>query len=124
MRPIAIASAVLSFAATALCVDKSNLTKPLSSKNILPKDFTPPQVFKNINLVHIINLEKSFVKESINVVIENIGTTPQDEYYVPFTSEQIQRVGGFEAKDRKNAELGLFEVELAEFDPERYELDE
>ena len=119
MRPIALATAVLSFAATALCAEKSNLTKPLTSRTLLPKTFTPPQVFKNINLVHLINLEKSYPKEAINVVIENVDSVAHDEYYIPFTSEQIQRIGVLEVKDKKNAEAGLFSVSAIDFDPER-----
>jgi oligosaccharyltransferase complex subunit alpha (ribophorin I) len=120
MRPLAIATAVLSFAATALCAEKGNLTKPLISRLILPSNFKPPQTFKNVNLVHTINLEKSYPKESINVVIENIASTPQDEYYIPFTSRQMETIGGLEVKDRKDPDGGLFEVEAVEFDPERY----
>src|SRR5579871_5727491 len=112
MKPLAIATAVLSFVATAFCADKSNLTKPLTSTNIRPASFKPPQVFKNVNLVHVINLEKSYPKESINVVIENIASTPQDEYFIPFTAEQAKKIGGFEVRDRKVPELGLFMVEL------------
>jgi len=119
MRPFAIASAVLSFASTALCVEKGNLTKPLTSRIILPSNFKPAQSFKNVNLVHIINLEKSYPKESINVVIENIASTPQDEYFIPFTSKQMETIGGLEVKDRKDAESPLFEVDAVEFDPER-----
>ena len=119
MKPLAIATAVLSFATTALCDDKSNLTKPLKSENVLPSTFKPPQVFKNINLVHVVNLEKSYPKESINVVIENIASTPQDEYFIPFTIEQMEKIGSLEVRDRKVPELGLFAVDPIEIDTER-----
>jgi len=76
-------------------------------------------VFKNTNLVHVINLEKSYPKESINVVIENTSKEPQDEYYIPFTAEQIEKVGTLEVSDRKVPELGRFKVDSVEFDPER-----
>lgn len=89
------------------------------SNVVLPAEFKPPQVFKNVNLVHIISAEKSFVKDNINVVIENTSKEPQDEYYVPFTSEQIARIGGFEVKDRKNSEAGQFATEVVEIHPER-----
>jgi oligosaccharyltransferase complex subunit alpha (ribophorin I) len=119
MKPLAIATTVLSFAATALCADKSNLTKPLTSKNILPSTFKPPQVFRNINLVHVINLEKSYPKESVNVVIENPTTTSQDEYFIPFTAEQMEKICGLEVRDKKIPELGMFAVEPVEIDAER-----
>ena len=119
MRPLAIATAVLSFASAALCAEKGNLTKPLTSKLILPSTFKPAQNYKNNNLVHIINLEKNYPKEAINVVIENVASTPQDEYFIPFTSHQMATIGSLEVKDRKNPESPLFEVEAVEFDPER-----
>ena len=120
MRPLSIAAAAFSFASTALCAEKGNLTKPLSSRLILPSTFKPAQSFKNVNLVHIINLEKSYPKESINVVIENIASTPQDKYFIPFTSQQMQTIGGLEVKDRKDPDSVLFEVEAVEVDTQRY----
>ncbi len=119
MKPLAIATAVLSFATAAVCADKSNLTKPLTSQNVLPSTFKPAQVFKNVNLVHVINLEKSYPKESINVVIENIASAPQDEYFIPFTTEQMEKIGGLEVRDRKVPELGMFAAEPVEIDAER-----
>ena len=119
MRPFAIATAVISFATVALSAEAANLTKPLTSRIILPTNFKPPQTFKNINLVHTINLEKSYPKESINVVIENIATTAQDEYYILFTSQQMETIGGLEVRDKKDLDSGLFEVKAVEFDPER-----
>lgn len=119
MKPLAIATAVLSLAATAFCADKSNLTKQRTSTNVLPAIYKPPQVFKNVNLVHVISLEKSYPKESVNVVIENIASTPQDEYFIPFTAEQMEKIGGLEVRDRKVPELGLFTVEPVEIEVER-----
>ncbi|KHE89974.1 Ribophorin I [Neurospora crassa] len=81
-----------------------------------PATFTPPQVFKNVNLVHIVSLEKNYVKESINVVIENIDTEAQSDYILPFANEQLSRLGGLEVRDRKNAESGPFVVEPVEFE--------
>lgn len=90
-----------------------------TSKVTLPSSFKPPQVFKNANLVHIISLEKNYAKEIINVKIENIAKEPQDEYFIPFTSDRLSRVGGIEVKDKKNAEIGPFQVDVVEFDPNR-----
>lgn len=119
MRSSTLPAAVLSFAATAFCADRSNISEPLTSKLVLSSTFAPPQVFKNINLVHVINLEKSYPKESINVVIENTSNEPQDEYYIPFTADQISKVGTLEVSDRKEPELGTFQLDSVEFDPER-----
>ncbi|KAK0618043.1 Ribophorin I [Bombardia bombarda] len=82
-----------------------------------PVHIHAPQVFKNANLVHVISVEKNYVKESINVVIENIDKAAQDEYFIPFTADQVSRLGGVEVKDRKDATAGPFTAEVAEFDP-------
>lgn len=55
----------------------------------------------------------------VNVVIENTSKEPQDEYYIPFTADQIQRVGGLEVKDKKDADAGIFKVAIIEYDKER-----
>lgn len=91
-----------------------------TSKVTLPSTFKPPQVFKNANLVHIISLEKNYVKETVNTKVENIANDPQDEYYLPFNADQISKVGGFEVRDKKNADAGPFSVDVVEFDPDRY----
>ena len=112
----AIATAVLSIVVSA---KKGNLTKPLSTRLLLPPDFKPSQSFQNVNLLHTINLEKSYPKESINVVIENTASTDQDEYFLPFTARQMETIGGLEIRDRKDPEAGLFDVEAIDFDTER-----
>ncbi|KAI3322041.1 oligosaccharyltransferase alpha subunit [Xylariaceae sp. AK1471] len=114
MKFTAIAAACLSLVSTASA--NANHATSASSK-VIPSTFKPPQVFKNANLVHIISLEKNYVKESINVLIENISPEPQDEYYLPFTSEQMEKIGGFEVKDRKNSDVVGFTVNAVEFDP-------
>ncbi|KAF4469416.1 oligosaccharyl transferase complex subunit ost4 [Fusarium albosuccineum] len=114
MKPSAIATALLSFVSAALA---SATPETQTSKVILPADFKPPQVFKNANLVHVISLEKNYVKEQINVLVENVASEPQTEYYVPFTADQLPRVGGFEVKDRKDASAGTFATEVVEYDP-------
>ena len=96
----------------------SNLTH--ESRNILPSTFKPPQHFRNVNLVRNINLEKSYARETINVVIENIDKQPQSEYYLPFEQVTIGRVGGLEVKDKKDPKKEGFHAEVAEIDPFRY----
>lgn len=96
-----------------------NLTSPLSSHQILPANFKPPQVFKNVNLLRNINLEKGYVRETVNVVIENTDSKPHDEYYVPFKVESIQNVGGLEVRDKKDPEKPAFRAENVEYDPYR-----
>jgi oligosaccharyltransferase complex subunit alpha (ribophorin I) len=111
MKTLAVFSAVLSLLGT--------VSASSDSKTTLPSTFKPPQVFKNANLVHVVSVEKNFVKENINVLIENIDKAAQDEYYLPFTGDEMSRLGGFEVKDRKDASLSGFTVEAVEFDPER-----
>ncbi|KAH7181120.1 Ribophorin I-domain-containing protein [Fusarium sp. MPI-SDFR-AT-0072] len=113
MKPFAITTALFSFVSVALA---GATTDSKTSKVILPVDFKPPQVFKNANLVHVISLEKTYVKEQINVLVENVAKEPQTEYYVPFTAEQLPRIGGFEVKDRKDANAGPFVAETVEYD--------
>ncbi|KAI0817619.1 oligosaccharyltransferase alpha subunit [Xylaria sp. FL0064] len=115
MKFTAVVAACLSLASTASA--EANVDASASSKAGLSSTFTPPQTFKNANLVHIISLEKNYVKESINVLIENVSEKPQDEYYLPFTNEQLERIGGFEVKDRKNSDVVGFNVDAVEFDP-------
>jgi oligosaccharyltransferase complex subunit alpha (ribophorin I) len=98
----------------------SNGSKPLSSRQILPSTFTPPQVFENVNLVRNINLEKGYPREMINVVIKNVDSKPQSEYYLPFEADLISRIGGLEVRDKKDTKKPPFTVEVTEYDTERY----
>ncbi|KAI1761876.1 Ribophorin I [Hypoxylon sp. FL1150] len=114
MKFTAAAAACLSLFSQVL--GDTSTAGPSSSKVVLPATFKPPQVFKNANLVHVITLEKNYAKENINVLIENVSQEPQDEYFLPFTSDQMERIGGIEVKDRKDATVSGFAVEAVEFD--------
>lgn len=118
MRALALLGVCLSISSLA-AADNSNLTDQLSSHQILPDSFKPPSAFKNVNLVRNINLEKSYVRETINVVIENTDSRPQDKYYFPFQANTIGKVGGFEVRDKKDASKPAFPAELVEYDPYR-----
>ena len=50
-------------------VVNSSSPQQLSSKQILPSNFQPPQVFEHVNLVRNVNLDKGYVRETINVVV-------------------------------------------------------
>nr|OQO25948.1 hypothetical protein B0A51_06086 [Rachicladosporium sp. CCFEE 5018] len=93
----------------------SNLTE--KSRNILPSTFKPPQVFRNTNLVRNINLDKSYPRETINVIVENIDAKAQSEYYIPFVAGDIARIGALEVRDKKDATTGPFAAEVVEIDP-------
>lgn len=118
IKALSLATAVLSFAGAAL--SKSTVTKPASTQNILPSTFTPPQVFKNTNVVRSINLEKSYPRNIVNVVIENVSPEAQDEYYIPFTSAQAERLGNLEVKDNKDLTSAAFSFEAVSIDGPRY----
>ncbi|KAI4252007.1 MAG: hypothetical protein LQ352_004523 [Teloschistes flavicans] len=102
------------FSATSLA--DSNLSEPLSSQQILPDGFKPPQVFQNVNLLRTTNLEKGYIRETVNVVIENIDSKAQDQYYIPFSADVIDKVGGLEVRDKKNPGPA-FKAEVVEYDP-------
>ena len=118
MRPLTSITACLCLLTT-YCTAELGLTKPLSSHQILPDNFKPPQVFKNANLLRNINLEKGYVKETVNVVIENIDRQEQDTYYLPFKAEVIGKVGGLEVRDKKDHDKPAFLSEIVEYDPYR-----
>ncbi|KAK0881587.1 dolichyl-diphosphooligosaccharide--protein glycosyltransferase subunit 1 [Friedmanniomyces endolithicus] len=87
------------------------------SRNILPSTFKPAQHFRNVNLVRNINLEKSYARETINVVVENVDAQPQSEYFLPFEQSSLGRIGGLEVKDKKDPEKAGFLVDVVEVDP-------
>ncbi|MCJ1233368.1 dolichyl-diphosphooligosaccharide--protein glycosyltransferase subunit 1 [Varicellaria rhodocarpa] len=115
MKSLGFLLGCLPFASVIYGTD-SNLSEPLSSHQILPRNFRPPPVFKNVNLVRNINLEKGYVKETVNVVIQNTDANSQDEYYIPFKASIIGKVGGLEVRDKKNPETSPFKSEVVEYD--------
>ena len=54
------------------------------------------------------------------VVVENIDSSPQSEYYFPFGADTIGHVGGFEARDKKEPSKAAFPAEVVEYDPFRW----
>ncbi|KAL2141855.1 hypothetical protein VTI28DRAFT_1891 [Corynascus sepedonium] len=117
MKTSAVFSAFLSLLSLASAASPDRKSSS-STSTTLPATFKPPQVFKNANLVHVISVEKNYVKENINVLVQNVDEQPQDEYYVPFTADQMSRLGGVEVKDRKDASVGPFVAETVEIDQE------
>ena len=91
----------------------SNTTQSSHSQQILSSNFKPPQVFENVNLIRTTNLEKGYVRETVNLVIQNVDPKPQDEYYLPFEYDIVAKIGGIEAKDKKNVNKPPFNVRLA-----------
>ncbi|ORY11812.1 dolichyl-diphosphooligosaccharide--protein glycosyltransferas-like protein subunit 1 [Clohesyomyces aquaticus] len=117
MRSATLFSGCIAALATLVSAEL-NISQPLLSRQVLPSIFKPPQVFKNVNLVRTTNLDKAYPRETINVIIENVDSAPQSEYYLPFESGLISRVGGLEVKDKKAPEQGVFKVEVVEYDTE------
>ncbi|KAF2634190.1 Ribophorin I [Massarina eburnea CBS 473.64] len=117
MRSIAFLSSCIA-ALSSFAFADLNLSQPLLSRQVLPSTFKPPQVFKNANLVRTTNLDKAYARETINVVIENVDSQPQSEYYLPFESSLIAKIGGLEVRDKKDADKGAFKVEVVGLDIE------
>jgi oligosaccharyltransferase complex subunit alpha (ribophorin I) len=108
MRLLSLASTALALVAGALSLTaESNLTEPRSTQKIITGDFKPPQVFENTNLVRNINLEKGYVRETTNILVTNTDKSPQSEYYIPFEYDVMGRIGGFDARDKKNPDYAL-----------------
>ncbi|KAF5849359.1 hypothetical protein GGP41_006294 [Bipolaris sorokiniana] len=116
MRSISLTSCIAALATFAAA--ELNLSEPLLSKQVLPSTFAPPQVFKNANLVRTTNLDKAYPRETINVIIQNIDSKAQSEYYLPFDSTLLSKVGGLEVRDKKATEKGIFKVDVVGFDAE------
>lgn len=95
---------------------KEDLQNEATTQQTIQGDFKPPPVFVNTNLVRNTNLEKGYVRETVNVVVTNIDRAPQSKYYVPFEYDTIAKVGGFEVRDKKNAAKGRLEVTQAALD--------
>jgi oligosaccharyltransferase complex subunit alpha (ribophorin I) len=118
MRSSSLLSRCLGAALVALAAAKAPAHEPLSSSNALQGAFTPPQVFKNANLVRTTNLDKAFAREVINVVVENIDQQPHGDYYLPFAAAAMANVGSLEARDKKNAAAGPLTVDAVAMDPD------
>lgn len=112
MRLLRLAAACASICVAVVCAE-TNLTTPQKSQHTLKGDFKPPQVFKNINLVRNTNLDKAYVRETVNVVIENVDSQPQSDYYLPFEYDVMGKVGGLEARDKKDGSKGPLQVTRA-----------
>ena len=115
MKALVLATSIATLCSIA--ASEANLSQPLTSRTILPDTFSPPQVFRNVNLLRSINLEKGYARETINVVVENVASTPQDEYFLPFPFNIVDRIGGLEVRDKKVPEKGVLDVALVEYDP-------
>jgi oligosaccharyltransferase complex subunit alpha (ribophorin I) len=88
-----------------------------SSTKLLSPAFSPPQAFENTNLVRNINLEKSYPRETTNIVIKNVADQPQTEYYFQFPTSLVGQVSGLEASNKKSDVA--YHVELAAYETPR-----
>ncbi|PYH90665.1 oligosaccharyltransferase alpha subunit OstA [Aspergillus ellipticus CBS 707.79] len=114
MRPFTALSALCGLLLSASSFVGADST---TSRVALPRDFKPPQVFKNANLVRTSNLEKGYLRETVNVVVENVDKLPQSDYYLTFPSDLYENVGALEVRDKTSPENGRFDVEATEFIP-------
>lgn len=118
MRPFTTLTALCGLFLSSTSLANAESTAP-SSRVALPRDFKPPQVFKNVNLVRNTNLEKGYLRETVNVVVENVDKQPQSDYYLSFPSDLYDKVGALEVRDKSAPEQGRFDVEATEFDSNR-----
>jgi oligosaccharyltransferase complex subunit alpha (ribophorin I) len=99
----------LVFNCNLVCAGQSN-NSTSDARLVLPRDFIPPQTFKNVNLVRTTSLEKGYVRETVNVVVENTAKQPQSDYYMPFPSDTIGKIGAFEVRDKKTLSKPRFDI--------------
>src|ERR1700712_2510704 len=93
------------------------LVNAIPSTRLLSPAFSPPQAFEQTNLVRNINLEKSYPRETTNIVIKNVADQPQTEYYFQFPSILSSHVSGLEASNKKTDIT--YQVEFAEHETPR-----
>lgn len=103
-----LAGCVFGLLAAGLATAGPNTTSPAAQRNL----FTPPQVFQHTNLVRNVDLSKSYARDTVNIIVENIDSKPQQTYYFPASTEG--RLGGLEARDKKKADEAPLKVELAD----------
>ncbi|KAH9864608.1 hypothetical protein J1614_010543 [Plenodomus biglobosus] len=115
MRSTSLVASCLAALSSVACAHL-NLSEPLVSKQLLPSTFKPPQVFKNTNLVRTTNLDKVYPRETISVIIQNIDSQPQSDYYLPFEASVLSKIGGFEVRDKKAVDKAPFHVDVVGLD--------
>lgn len=94
-----------------VCADEKTTSRVAATS-----EFNPPQVFMNTHLVRNTNLEKGYVREVVNVVVDNVDKQPQSNYYLPFPSDVFDKVGSLEVRDKKAPEKGRMDVEAVGVD--------
>jgi len=87
----------------------------LLSTSQIAAAFSPPQVFKNTNLLRTIDVSKGYIQQTIAVIIENTSERPQSEYFLPISQDELARVSYIAAKDKK--EGTVFTTSLVTDDP-------
>lgn len=104
-----VAAALFTGSATA----DANATKPLVSKHILPKSFNPPEVFTISKIDRTVSLEKVYPKETWDFTIKNTGKVSRRDIYIPFETDVIERIGGFEAHEAGSKSSGIIAEAVA-----------
>ncbi|KAK9475673.1 Ribophorin I [Lipomyces japonicus] len=70
-----------------LAVFTALLSPSLASAPLSNSQFVPAQSFKVNNLLRNIDLTKSYLRETLSFVIENIGTASEEEFFLTFPFE-------------------------------------
>lgn len=77
--------------------------------------FNPPMNFVNRNIQQTYDFSKSYVRISATISFENIASSAQTQYYIPFGSETLASIGGIQAKVKGGTER--CSITLMELDP-------
>lgn len=111
-------SLLITAATAAIGCYASNTAKDMrtsSSRNILSPTFKPPQHWKNSNVLRLIDLSKAYLRETVTLSVENIGTGPQKEYYWAVPLELLPHVSSVEVREKK-LDAPKLDAELVEYD--------
>jgi len=70
-----------------------------------------PQTFQHTNLLRTVDLTKSYVHDSTALILENIGNSPQTEYFWGIPIDLDSKLSYLEIKEKKSGSTQLFPVE-------------
>lgn len=75
--------------------------------------FTPPPVFENTEVVRVVDITGSYIRETLSLTIKNIGSAPESIYYFALDPENFAKVAVFEGRE-KGKRSGLLNVNPSE----------
>jgi hypothetical protein len=72
-----------------------------------------PQTFRHANLLRTIDLTKPYIRDSTALILENIGNSPQTEYFWGVPLELAPKLSYLEVREKKTGSTDLFPIERA-----------